>query len=184
MKAIEIFKELELSAVEKKSIENALKLMHFSKGDSLLRPNESVDYQYFVVEGCMRSFYIDEHRKEHTVQFAIKDWWISDYTAFFTKGKSIMFVECIQDTTVYRLSRKDMEELCQCIRGLEKFFRVKSESFISAFQRRILQDHSKTAAERYADFIQTYPEIEKLVKKYHIASYLGIAGATLSRIPK
>jgi len=32
----------------------------------------------FVNKGCLRSYTVDPDGKEHIVQFAIEDWWISD----------------------------------------------------------------------------------------------------------
>jgi len=184
MNAIEIFKTLDLSERDKNALERNIHKLSLKKGDILLKPGESTDFQYFIVSGCLRSYFKDKNSKDHTLQFAITDWWISDYTSFFNGGKSILYIECIQDAVVFRLSRTDMEEFCKSIYGLENFFRNKTERFVASFQRRLIHDHSSNASERYAEFIETYPEIEKQVKKYHIASYLGIAGATLSRVKK
>lgn len=65
---------------------------------------------------------------------------------------------------------------------LSIFFRVKLEKAFAAFQSRILRNLSQNATERYLNFIKAYPNIEKVVKNYHIASYLGITTVTLSRI--
>ena len=55
-----------------------------SKDEVLISQGQTVKKTFFVTEGCLRSYCIDKNGKEHTLQFAIKDWWISDYTAFFT----------------------------------------------------------------------------------------------------
>ncbi len=56
-------------------------------------------------------------------------------------------------------------------------------SFVS-FQKRILANLSQSAKERYQNFIKTYPNIERHVRNYHIASFLGITTESLSRIRK
>ncbi|MDH7444030.1 Crp/Fnr family transcriptional regulator [Aquimarina sp. 2201CG14-23] len=180
----EIFSELALSRADQKLIDSRFKKITVSKGEILLHPEEIVHYQYFVKQGCLRSFITDHTAKEHTVQFAIEDWWISDYTAFFKKGKAILKIECIQDAILYRLSREDMNEIFDRIPSVERFFRLKTESYIGSFQKRIIGDLSKTAKERYIDFVNTYANIERLVKNYHIASYLGITSESLSRVRK
>ncbi len=141
-----------------------------------------VTHQYFVSSGCLRTYFITTSAKEHTIQFAIKNWWISDYTAYFTNTKSIMSIECIQDATVYKISRKDIEELYLEIPRLETYIRKKLESAFAGFQKRILSNLSQSAKERYVSFKETYPNIEQSVKNYHIASYLGITTESLSRI--
>ena len=85
---------------------------------------------------------------------------------------------------MYRLSREDKEYLYAQIPKIESFFRKKLERAFAAFQKRILAELSQTAADRYNSFISAYPNIEKSVKNYHIASYLGITTESLSRIRK
>jgi CRP-like cAMP-binding protein len=127
---------------------------------------------------------VDNSGKEHTVQFAIKDWWISDYTAFFTTSKAVMTIECIQNASVYKVSKIDMENLYTEIPQLETFFRQKMEVAFAGFQKRIIGNLSQSTKEKYTSFIRTYPNIEQSVKNYHIASYLGVTTETLSRIRK
>ena len=178
----EIFKGLSFSLDEINIIESVFHKVSFKKGDIILETNDVVNDQYYTLEGCLRSYYLDLQGKEHTVQFAIKDWWISDYTAFFSDSKAIMNIEVIQDATVYKLCKKDKEELYAKIPKVESFFRKKLERAFAAFQKRILSNISQTATERYTNFIEAYPNIEKSVKNYHIASYLGITNESLSRI--
>ncbi len=180
----EIFKNVFFTIEESKLIENKLVKINLKKGDTLLRANETVTNQYYVYNGCLRTYFIDKTGKEHTLQFAINDWWISDYTAFFSSTKSIMYIEVIQDATLYKVSKVNMEYLYSEIPQLETFFRKKMEKAFASFQKRILANLSQTATERYISFINTYPDIDKNVKNYHVASYLGITTESLSRIRK
>ncbi len=179
-----IFNDVSFSQEETVLVESKLKKIHFKKGTTLLKEDEIVNYQYFVDNGCLRTYFIDQSGKEHTLQFAIKNWWISDYTAFFSSTKAIMNIECIQDTTLYKISRAEMEELFIEIPQLETFFRKKMERAFASFQKRILASLAQSAKERYVTFVNTYPSIEQSVKNYHIASYLGITTESLSRIRK
>ena len=95
-----------------------------------------------------------------------------------------MYIETIQDATLYKISRKNMEGLFLEIPQLETFFRKKMEKAFTSFQKRILSSLAQSAKERYLTFISTYPNIEQSVKNYHIASYLGITTESLSRIRK
>lgn len=181
---LEIFRDILFPKEERSLIERKFEKINLKKGDTLLHADEVVHNQYYVCDGCLRTFFIDHSGKEHTLQFAIKDWWISDYTAFFTTTKAVMTIECIQDATVYKVSRTSMEDLYDEIPQLETFFRKKMEKAFAAFQKRILSGLSLTAKERYTSFVSTYPTIEQIVKNYHIASYLGITTESLSRIRK
>lgn len=180
----EIFKEGDFSKGELKIIGTLLKKIDLKKGDILLSQGETVLFTHFVYSGCLRTYFIDESGKEHTLQFAIKDWWISDYTAFFTGDKAIMNIECIQNATIFKLSRKKMEQLYIDIPKFETFFRKKLERRFMTLQKRVLSNLALTAKERYLSFINAYPIIEQNIKNYHIASYLGITTESLSRIRK
>ena len=180
----EIFKEISFSKKEENLIENKLKKLDLKKGATILKADDKVLNQYYVYNGCLRTYFIDKSGKEHTLQFAINDWWISDYTAFFTTTKAVMYIETIEEATIYQISKKSMEDLFIEIPQLETFFRKKMEKAFASFQKRILANLAQSAKERYVSFINTYPNIEQTVKNYHIASYLGITTETLSRIRK
>ena len=181
---LEIFKGISFSKKEMNLIESKLKKLKLNKGTTILKADDKVNNQYYVYNGCLRTYFIDKTGKEHTLQFAINDWWISDYTAFFTASKAIMYIETIQEATLYEISKKSMEDLFVEIPQLETFFRKKMERAFASFQKRILASLAQSAKERYVSFISTYPNIEQAVKNYHIASYLGITTESLSRIRK
>lgn len=180
----EIFKDTSFSKKDEKLIESKLEKLNLKKGVTILKADDKVISQYYVYDGCLRTYFIDNSGKEHTLQFAINDWWISDYTAFFTTTKAIMYIETIQEATLYKISKNSMEDLFIEIPQLETFFRKKMERAFASFQKRILANLAKSAKGRYLYFINTYPNIEKSVKNYHIASYLGITTESLSRIRK
>lgn len=178
----EIFKDVVFTEDEIEIITSVFHKVEVNKGTILLKPGDNVTVHYYILDGCLRAYHVDDHGKEHTVQFGIKDWWISDYTAFFTGSKSIMTIEVIQDAILYSINLKDKECLYSRIPKIEHFFRIKLEKAFAAFQARILRNLSQNATERYMNFINNYPNIEKKVKNYHIASYLGITTESLSRI--
>ncbi len=179
-----LFKENTFSQEELERIGAYLKRIDLKKGDIVLHEGETVLNTHYVYSGCLRTFFVDNSGKEHTLQFAIKDWWISDYTAFFSGDKGVMTIECIQDTTLFRMSRKNMEQLYIDIPAFETYFRKKLEKRVAAFHKRTLGNLALTAKDRYISFLESYPSIEQKVKNYHIASYLGIATESLSRIRK
>lgn len=163
-------------------IASKYKKVTFNKGEIVLRVNEKVDHQYFVFDGCLRTYLISKLGKEHTIQFAIKSWWISDYIGYFSETKSVLFIECIENAILYKISRDDVEEIYTQIPKVEHFIRKKLERSFISFQKRILANLSQSAKERYLNFTHDYPNIEQHVKNYHIASYLGITTESLSRI--
>ncbi|PQJ19587.1 Crp/Fnr family transcriptional regulator [Tenacibaculum sp. SG-28] len=181
---LSVFKDYSLGAEERRQIATCFEKIELPKGSILLKAGELVQHQYYVESGCLRTYYLQETGKQHTLQFAIKDWWISDYTAYFSQSKAMLHIECVKTAVVYKISEKDMQLLYKRIPVLETFFRLKLEKAFASFQRRILSNLAKPATVRYQEFLVKYPRIEKNLNNYHIASYLGITTESLSRIRK
>lgn len=179
-----IFKNLAFTKEEQAFIDSKFEIVQLKKGDVLINPNNYITSQYYVLDGCLRSYFVNKDGKDYTVQFAIKDWWISDYISYFKGEKSIMSIECLKDATVFKISRKDLNLLCEQCPQIEKFIRLKLERAFASFQQRIVEYLSLPAKDRYIKFSKTYPEISECVRNYHIASYLGITTESLSRIRK
>lgn len=180
----EIFKNLPFTKEEQALIDNKFEIIPLKKGDVLINPNNYINSQYYVLDGCLRSYFVNKIGKDYTVQFAIKDWWVSDFISYFKEEKSIMSIECLKDATVCRISKENMSDLCQKFPQIEPFIRKKLERAFASFQQRIIEYLSLPAKDRYLKFITNYPEISEYVKNYHIASYLGITTESLSRIRK
>jgi len=68
-------------------------------------------------------------------------------------------IECIQETTIYKLSKKNLDDLYIEVPPLGSFVRQKMEGAFASYQRRILANISQPAKERYIAFMHTYPLI-------------------------
>lgn len=152
------------------------------KNSILISEGDSVSYEYFVLKGCLKASYITEEGKESIIRFALEDWWVSDYDAYFKKNPATLNIECLEDCELLVLSFDDREKLCKELPEMDYFFRKKIEGAYAAFQRRLISLFSNDAKERYEMFIKQYPMLLQRVPKSIIASYLGITRETLSRI--
>jgi len=180
-----IFKDIDFSEEEASFLFSNMYQITLNKGQFLLSPNQIVDDIFYVHSGCLRSYFIDKNGKEHILQFAIKDWWISDYITLFGASRNstaVSYIECIKDAIVYRISKKEFDEIRHQLPKVGHFYIKKMELAFASFQNRILENLTLTAKERYLNFVATYPNIESNVKNYHIASFLGITTESLSRI--
>tara|TARA_Y100000385_G_scaffold291361_1_gene368886 strand:- start:3045 stop:3620 length:576 start_codon:yes stop_codon:yes gene_type:complete len=153
-----------------------------SKGNALILEGQTVRKTYFVTKGCLRSYCIDKDGKEHTLQFAIKDWWISDFTAIYNHEPASLNVECITDSHVIEFSAKELDDVFRLFPEFEAFQRKNLERHVVSLHKRILNQLQLTASERYDLFLKQYPDIERHIPNYHIASFLGITQQSLSRI--
>lgn len=152
------------------------------KGELLIRQGQSVKSTYFVMDGCLRSYCLDKNGKEHTLQFAINDWWISDFIAIYDNDLSTLTVECITDSKVIEFDAEKLNAIYVEFPEFEAFQRNNLERHVVSLHKRILNQLQLTAPERYDLFLKQYPDIEQFTPNYHIASYLGITQQSLSRI--
>ena len=171
-----------ISQRAKDYITSISEIKKFDKNTVLIEQHKTVNKMYFVVDGCLRSFSSDKKGKEHTLQFAVKDWWISDFISIYTNGTSTLTLECLMDSTVIEVDITGIEELYSRFPELEVFQRKNLELHVASLHKRILNQLQLTALERYQLFLKQYPDIEKYTPNYHIASYLGITQQSLSRI--
>lgn len=154
----------------------------FRKRQFLIQEHQPVHEIFLIEKGILKSSFIDNTGKEHILQFAASNWWISDFAGFFKQETSSLAVDCIEDSEVYAISYEDLNILCSRVPGMEHFFRIKSNFGYVALQQRILSLMSKSAKERYEDFIRQYPGFMDHIPKQLIASYLGVSRETLSRL--
>ncbi len=178
-----ISKRVEINSDNKNLISSLSKTLELKKGTQLIKPNQSVDKTYFVLKGCLRSFINDKDGKEHTLQFALKEEWISDYIAIFNNESSTQTIECVSDCTVIEVSiHEGLENLFSKLPEIETLHRKNLQRHIVSLQKRILNQLQLSSQERYIQFQKQYPNIEKYALNYHIASYLGITQQSLSRL--
>jgi CRP-like cAMP-binding protein len=174
---------MNLTQKETDHIADNIRELSVEKGHIILSEGQSASSLYFVHSGCLRIYFIDNYGKEYTLQFAA-DGWLADYTAFLANGSTVLNIECLQDTIMYQLPKKNLENLCKSIPQIEIFFRHQVEDSLANFQKRLLSTMVQSAQERYTMFMMMYPNIYKMIKNYHVASYLGITPESLSRVKK
>jgi CRP/FNR family transcriptional regulator, anaerobic regulatory protein len=152
------------------------------KGQLLMNEGEEVKYEYLVLSGIYRVFYMDDEDKEHIIQFAQQNWWMSDYIAFFKQGKSSMFIECMEAGEVLYATLQARDTLAREMHKMEHFYRIKLTNGYMALQKRIKLLLASTPQQRYEDFIRLYPDLMQRIPKKYIAQYLGVSRETLSRL--
>ncbi|MEN9448167.1 MAG: hypothetical protein RJA25_1457 [Bacteroidota bacterium] len=171
-----------LTKAEEDYLISKLKTKKLRKRQYFLQEGDVCKYQGFVIKGCLRSYEIDAKGIEHIVQFCPEDWWISDIYSFYTEEPSKNNIDALEDTELLIFDKNSLEDLYKEIPKLERYFRLLMQNSLISLSRRVLSSMSKSATERYCDFIERYPQIEQRVPNHQIASYLGIKPESLSRI--
>ncbi|WGK64848.1 Crp/Fnr family transcriptional regulator [Croceiramulus getboli] len=179
-----IAKYVSLSAEEELRLSSIIRSTRIKKRQFIDQPGYVCNYRNYVVQGAFRSFFIDADGKEHTVQIAIEDWFVSDFYSYITQTPATLYVEALEDSTLLQMTYADIEGLCQQIHPLSEYFRLSTERAFAFSRKRALSNLSMTAEEKYLELLDRYPNIVQRVPQKIVASYLGMTPEFLSKIRK
>jgi len=149
----------------------------------MLHEGEMCNFEAFVIKGCVRKYYIDPNGFEVILQFAIENAWVSDisFSNYETKPSRI-FIETMEDCEFLVFNPETKEELLERVPRFERAFRILFERHLSVTQNRLFNTISKTAMDKYLEFLELYPTLPQRVAQHYIASYLGISAEFLSKV--
>ena len=136
----------------------------------------------FVVRGCLRMYKIDERGAIHILQFAAENYWINDLGSFHSEKASQLNIDALDDTMLLQINHTDLISLYRQASKFDRIFRVLIENSYVSLQKRLLQNISSTAEERYQSFLETYPHLINRLSQTQIASFIGITPEFLSRL--
>lgn len=179
-----VAKHIALTPAEAGFFIGQFKLVPVKKGSFLVEADEPAAFQYYVSQGCLRSYQLDEKGNEHVLQFAPEDWWTGDLGSLTKGGPATLFIDALEDSLVLRIDRVALDELYVRIPKFERFFRILITNAFIATQRRLLSTISRPAEERYVEFARMYPGLDGRVPQKLIASYLGMTPEFLSTVRK
>ncbi|GET23223.1 Crp/Fnr family transcriptional regulator [Prolixibacter denitrificans] len=154
------------------------------KKELLLTTGDICRVNYFVVSGCLRMFFTDEQGMERTIQFAIENWWMTDYTSKDRNVPSQYSIQAVEDSMVISLDNETSEKLFATVPAFETYFRKILQRAYAASLFRIGLLYSRSKEEMFFGFQLKYPEFVQRVPQYMLASLLGMTPEYLSELRK
>ncbi|RXE88690.1 MULTISPECIES: Crp/Fnr family transcriptional regulator [Pseudoalteromonas] len=165
-------------------------IKHVKKGTTVHHAGEVFNEIWFIKSGLARSYLSDMNGKDHTWQLYFRgkskhglNHFMDDSVSFYEKTGSMLNFEILEDSVFYVAPLEALDKLLSQDKKWEVLARTWiHNTYYSATYKRVLSLMSETAAQRYARLLDEYPYIFKQVKSYHVASYLGVAPQTLSKL--
>lgn len=167
------FSDEELSVIT-----NRLKVLHIKRDTFLIKEGQICSHFYFIESGSFKHYIVTENGDEAILNLFLENDWMFDYKSLIAQKPSDSFIQAMDDSEVLELSLWDMHEL---VKQSDSFFRV-GHIFEVAVHNQDYQNNKTSPEEKYALLLASKPQIIQRFPLKYIASYLGIAPETLSRI--
>ncbi len=182
---------INLNLVEWKLIESKLTLTSFKKGETILHQGDVCKNLYFINSGLARGFVIDANGKDFTWSIYFNDThahmtnlFVTDYESFLNQQPSSIHIEALEDCEIVVTSFLDVEFIYNNLKKGERFGRLMAQEAYKYLHHQIINRETKSAKERFEEFLEQTPHLLNKVPQYHIATFLGITPQHLSRLKK
>ena len=186
-----IQKYVALNFVEWNLVKLRLKVKHFKKGDIIHNIGDISRQIYFINSGLARAYTIDENGKDYTWSLFFNDenshtvnLFVVDYDSFINQTPSRLEIEVLEDCEVLEVGYDDFFFINNNSKKMKHFTQVMVDFAYSYLHNIVLDRQTKTAKQRFEEFMQQTPHLLEKVPQYHIATFLSITPQHLSRLKK
>lgn len=156
----------------------------FRKKQFLLQEGGRCHEKFFIVKGCVYIYYLRQNGIEQTIDFAIENWWTSDFMAFMHHAPAQFSIRAVETTSVLSITAERQRELLEIMPELDRYFHLVFQKAYAASQVRLRKLYELSKEELYRHFSQDFPEFIQRVPQYLLASFLGFTPEYLSEIRK
>jgi CRP-like cAMP-binding protein len=185
----ELFKKhlekfVQISNEEFSNILSFFETQHVKKKENLMLEGKICRYNYFVLTGALRKFFVNEKGMEQTTEFAIETWWMTDNIAFERKQPTTFYIQAVESSEVLRIDYSSQDKLLATHPKMERYFRFIYQRAYAASQMRIKYLYNFSKEESFYHMQALHPDFVQRMPQHLIASYLGFTPEYLSEIRK
>ena len=153
----------------------------FEKKTMLTRPGEVEEYMYFITSGLIRKYFLK--KDQEIITHLVKEGGIIGSGESFLTGKpSKYFVETLEPTTAFAISREKLEDMYRSSKKWEKLGRIMTTQYFLVQEMRIMDNIRYSTRERFVKFMKENTDLLQRVPQKYLASYLNIKPETFSRL--
>lgn len=174
--------QLEQSDVD--AINTYFRSQVFKNKDMLLYEGQICRSYYFVDTGCLRMYFNNDKGSEQITQFALENWWITDYFSFIDQKPAEYNIQAIEKTKISYIDYLSYNKLLDEAPVLNRYFRIIAQRALAASQTRMRLIFELSKEDMYLHFSKSFPQFIQRIPQYMLASFLGITPEYLSEIRK
>ena len=175
-----ISKYISLTEDEKNAILSLDLFRSVKKGTTLLKEGQKSKDSYFVLKGCIRTYYVLDGEEKTTAFYTEME--VLTPPCVINKAPSEYFISCVEDN-ILSVSNADIEvEINSKFPKFEIMCRMLSEELLAKQQINFDEFKTSSPEPRYLNLLQKRPDLIQRVPQHQLASYLGIKPQSLSRL--
>lgn len=164
------------------AISGCLLRREIKKETLLLEEGKTCKHLYFLEKGLLR-FFIWKDGLDITKYFTDVPYVFTSQKSFNQQVPAQESIETLEDSIIWQMSYEDAHRLME-LKSWSTFIRLLVQE-VQTFTEEILEAlQTQTAEQRYKMLLQQDADLVQRVPLKHLASYLGIAPQSLSRIRK
>ena len=186
-----IYQFISLSNEDTIALENVLSNKSYKAGDKIVQEGSICNSILFTVSGKARSYFVNHEGQEFTWNFHFNDadskfenYFLVDYYSFLRQTPSHLTIEALEDIEAITLSYTNIQKIVSKSINLEKVASIMSATAYENVHKRAFTLLTSNAKERYLQLLKDEPYLLNKFQHYLIASYLGVAPQSLSRLRK
>jgi CRP-like cAMP-binding protein len=188
-----ITKHISIDEEEWNELTSKFKQVIIKKGTTISSAGDIFSDFYFIKSGLARSYFTDLNGKDFTWQIYFRgkskyglNYFMDDSVSYYENDASMLHFETLEDSVFYKINLKEMDNfLNNTDKRWEHLARIwLHDTYFSSTYKRVISLMSEDVEQRYERLLLEYPNIFNRVKSYHIATFLGVAPQTLSKLKK
>ena len=172
-----------LSDEEAQGIAESMQTKTFQKGTYILREGQRSTNTYFVLEGCIREYILNDG-EEKTTNFYTEEQWAIALNNFNPQDAATHNWVCAEDTIVVEGNEEQALEIFQRFPRFETISRIIMQQAFAEQKEALTSYYTDSPEERYLKILNHRPSLLERIPQYHLASYIGVKPESLSRIRK
>ena len=177
-----LIRQFGLSETDWEITKNYFSIEKVSTKSYFIKEGDVANKLGFVKSGLLRSFYCDDQAKEITLQFFQQGNVVVIPDSFNNNTPTAENIIAYEDSELITTTSSQLHELYKFVPLWQQICKGVADIKNTSLSNRTLQFQTLTASQRYHQFCEDNPSIITKVPLIHIASYLGMDIATLSRL--
>jgi CRP-like cAMP-binding protein len=175
-------KILPMTAEKAELIASTFHYKYVPKGTFLIEEGKVCSTSYFIANGCARMYTHDMDGNDVTTMIFSNAIFANDFHSFFKRIPALENLVTMSDCETFYLSFEELQHNFHTIPEFREFGRMMLINGSFALKQRMLSMIKQSGEQRYANLMETQPEIFQHIPLKNIATYLGVTDTSLSRI--